>query len=166
MREAPNLGAKKIGLIPYGEQVLLIEETGAPVAISGITGRWSKINWKGKAGWVFGGFLTGYNDKTTGETDGDSLFIQGDIAEKGRPVIIITHFTTEFYNPPEGTTEITSGSGKLEVVKVDIPKSPQTYSRREVYYLKNGKMFMIQMQDVDNRTAVEFYNTWLSGFKP
>jgi hypothetical protein len=57
MRDAPNLNAKKIGLIPYGEQVLLIEETGNPITISGATGKWSKIKWKGKMGWVFGAYL-------------------------------------------------------------------------------------------------------------
>ncbi len=231
MRDSPNLNAKKIGLIPYGEQVLLIEETGKLIAISGVTGKWSKIKWKGKMGWVFGAYLTG--NKITGETSDNSgqsididswktftnkkygysfkyppgyttgkcpkpckrglvstnqstgaTFIQGNISEKGWPMIIITkifkdpiegkglyewlqekadEITEE--NLPEGTTEITIGSGKLEVVKVYIPQSPQTYSFWDIYYLKDGKMFLIQMFDVDTPAALEFYNTWLTGFK-
>ncbi len=58
MRVSPELKAKKIGLIPYGEQVLLMEETGNLITISGATGKWSKIKWKGKIGWVFGAYLT------------------------------------------------------------------------------------------------------------
>lgn len=232
MRDSPSLKAKKIGLIPHGEKVLLIEETGNLITISGVTGKWSKIKWKGKMGWVFGAYLT--SNKITGETSdnsgqsididswktftnkkygysfkyppgyttgkcpkpckrgqvgtnqsGNHTFIQGEISEKGWPVITITKIfdnqtegkglyewlqekanevTKE--NLPEGTTEITIGSGKLEVVKVYIPHSPQTYSSWEIYYMKEGKMFLIQMQDVDNRDAVEFYNTWLSEFKP
>jgi uncharacterized protein YgiM (DUF1202 family) len=235
MRDAPNLNAKKIGLIPYGEQVLLVEETGNRITISGATGKWSKITWKGKTGWVFGGFLA--VDETTGETSGgsgqsadintwktytnekygysfryppgyttgkcpkpcksgkvgterggDYVFIQGYISEKCWPMISVAHYNTSFYNPPagtglyewlrekalpdaqqnlpDGTIEISVASGRLEVVKVIIPKSPQAYSRWEIYYMEGGKIFMIEMQDVDDPAAVEFYNTWLSGFKP
>ncbi len=102
-------------------------------------------------------------------------------------MIDISHHDTEFYNPtegkdlytwltekafgdtkenlPAGTTKITTGSGQLEVVKVSVPKSPQAYSRWEIYFIKDNKMFMIQMLDVDTAAAKEFYNMWLTGFK-
>ncbi len=58
MRDAPDISANKIDVIPNREKVELLEETGEAVTISGATGKWSKVKWKDKTGWVFGGFLT------------------------------------------------------------------------------------------------------------
>lgn len=57
MRDAPELGANKLGVIPFNQPVTLLEESGEEQTIAGATGRWSKVDWKGKVGWVFGGFL-------------------------------------------------------------------------------------------------------------
>jgi hypothetical protein len=37
---------------------VLLEETGDIITIAGARGRWSKVDWEGTVGWVFGGFLT------------------------------------------------------------------------------------------------------------
>lgn len=58
MRSAPSLKAEKLGVIPYGEQVILLEERGAVVEIAGANGRWSRVRWRDREGWVFGGFLS------------------------------------------------------------------------------------------------------------
>lgn len=58
MRSAPSLEAEKLGVIPYGEQVILLEERGAVVEIAGAKGHWSRVRWKNREGWVFGGFLS------------------------------------------------------------------------------------------------------------
>jgi hypothetical protein len=58
MRESADLKAKTIATIPYGDEVILLEEKGDEITISGATGKWSKIQWKEKQGWAFGGFLT------------------------------------------------------------------------------------------------------------
>ena len=57
MRETPDTSGKKIALIPMDEEVTLLEEKGESVTIAGKTGKWSKVTWKDKTGWVFGGFL-------------------------------------------------------------------------------------------------------------
>jgi hypothetical protein len=57
LRETPDTSGKKIGLIPLDDEVTLLEEKGEPVTIAGKTGKWSKVTWKDKTGWVFGGFL-------------------------------------------------------------------------------------------------------------
>jgi len=88
MRDSPNLKAEKISLIPYGEKVLLIEETGDLITISGATGKWSKIKWKGKIGWVFGGFLIGKSAGTSPE---------------GWKVYKNSKFGYQFSYPPEAT---------------------------------------------------------------
>jgi len=61
MREAPDLNSKKITTIPYNEEVIFLEETGDKFTISGVTGKWTKVKWEDKTGWVFGGFLSKTN---------------------------------------------------------------------------------------------------------
>jgi SH3-like domain-containing protein len=58
MREKPDINAKKIDTIPYTDQVKILEEKGVNITISGATGKWCKVEWKDKTGWVFGGFLS------------------------------------------------------------------------------------------------------------
>jgi hypothetical protein len=58
IRTGPGLNHEKIGLIPFADKVILLEETGTTLAIQGATGKWSKVDWDGTIGWVFGGFLT------------------------------------------------------------------------------------------------------------
>ena len=57
MRKAPNLDADIICVIPNRERVVLLEETDILYTISGVEGKWCKVKWKDKTGWVFGGFL-------------------------------------------------------------------------------------------------------------
>jgi|GEM_PF-4292998 len=80
MREAPNEKAKKIVTIPYGEEVIFIEETGDEITVSGATGRWTRIEWNGKTGWVFGGFLSD-NDQASEGYIPDESDIYGDWME-------------------------------------------------------------------------------------
>jgi SH3-like domain-containing protein len=58
MRDAPDISGTKIGVIPNGQIVELLEESGEMVTISGATGKWSKVKWNNITGWVFGGFLS------------------------------------------------------------------------------------------------------------
>jgi len=57
MRQAPDSNSPKVTLVPYGEDVEVIEEQAAAVEISGISGKWTKVTWNGNTAWVFGGFL-------------------------------------------------------------------------------------------------------------
>ena len=57
MRQAPDPNSPKVTLIPYGEDVEVIEEQGAAVEIGGVSGKWTKVTWNGNTAWVFGGFL-------------------------------------------------------------------------------------------------------------
>ena len=89
MRDKPNTTGSKIGTIPEGTKVDLLEETGEAMTIAGTTGKWSKVKWNDKTGWVFGGFLTEKSsealiDKVMGKTivymensqDGPYFFMQ------------------------------------------------------------------------------------------
>lgn len=73
MRETPDLNGKAAGLIPDGTEVLLIDETGNNIEISGKQGRWTKIKWSDKTGWVFGGFLSKERKSMTVIPAGDSF---------------------------------------------------------------------------------------------
>jgi hypothetical protein len=57
MRSSSNLKSKIITVIPEGSLVKLLSEKGKEIVISGVKGRWSQVKWKGKTGWVFGGYL-------------------------------------------------------------------------------------------------------------
>ncbi len=57
LRDAPSTSGKAISLVPNGVDVLVIEESGSATTIQGVSGRWTKVEWGGKRGWVFGGFL-------------------------------------------------------------------------------------------------------------
>lgn len=57
MRQAPDPGSPKVTLVPYGDEVEVIEEQATAVVISGVSGKWTKVTWNGNTAWVFGGFL-------------------------------------------------------------------------------------------------------------
>ncbi|MBN1799324.1 MAG: ankyrin repeat domain-containing protein [Spirochaetales bacterium] len=58
LRRGPGTGKEKTGVIPYGDRVKLLEEQGEVLTIQGRKGKWSKVEWSDKSGWVFGGFLS------------------------------------------------------------------------------------------------------------
>jgi len=62
VRDLPSLLGEKIALIPNGDEVTILEEKNKKITISGKTGRWSKVNWNSKMGWVFGGYLIKSSD--------------------------------------------------------------------------------------------------------
>ena len=72
LREIPDASGKKIALIPEKEEVTLLEEKEPAVTIAGKNGKWSKIKWKNKTGWAFGGFLKSAEIETVIEEEGDN----------------------------------------------------------------------------------------------
>ncbi len=57
VRQAPNTKSAKLGVIPFGFFVTVIQVTGHQETLFGKTGHWMKIQWNGKEGYAFGGFL-------------------------------------------------------------------------------------------------------------
>ena len=123
------------------------------------------------------------------EQGGDVVMLQGNLSEVGWPMITISHHPNEYYNPP---TDIPASEWIMEKFpwirdcsppeeniyfkdkdgkmfggeNIYFPRSPQAYSRREIYYMRNNKLFQIIMLDVDESQARQFYDTWLSTFRP
>ncbi|MBK8967307.1 MAG: SH3 domain-containing protein [Lewinellaceae bacterium] len=57
LRTGPNRNTARLDAIPYGEEVLLCSHTGSVERIEGITGKWLKVSWTDKTGYLFSGFL-------------------------------------------------------------------------------------------------------------
>ncbi len=57
LRISPNIEAKKIDLVADGDAVETFGEVGEIEIQDGKQGRWVKVKWKKKDGYVFGGFL-------------------------------------------------------------------------------------------------------------
>lgn len=62
MRGAPSTKGAITGLLPESTMVKVIKESGADITIAGKTGKWTKVDFNGKKGWVFGGFLKNATD--------------------------------------------------------------------------------------------------------
>lgn len=56
VRDEPGTGARKVGVLRYGDFVRL-RQLGGTATIDGISGRWTKVAFGGAEGWVFGGYL-------------------------------------------------------------------------------------------------------------
>lgn len=64
VRDKPDTNGKKLGLVPYGEEVEIVETGTDEVTIGDKTGHWVKVKWKKLNGWAFDAFL-GENPATT-----------------------------------------------------------------------------------------------------
>jgi hypothetical protein len=70
MRSSSQLKSKIIAVIPEGTRVTLVSEKGKEITISGVKGKWSRVKWKGKTGWVFGGYLAEISSDKSGKSSG------------------------------------------------------------------------------------------------
>lgn len=61
MREEPSPTGKKMLTIPYRQEVQKLEEKPESFTIDKTPGKWTKVSYNGKTGWVFGGFLSSYH---------------------------------------------------------------------------------------------------------
>lgn len=125
--------------------------------------------------------------KLASQDGGDEVTLAGDLKQKGWPNIRITHFNTLAYNPPESAdlqewiknqfgvvekyftpeSEIFlnwQDGSLLSATLLQIPGSPQSYGRNEIYFLRDNKLFLIQMFDPSSSEAKVFYDKWLSSF--
>ncbi|MEQ9366636.1 MAG: SH3 domain-containing protein [Leptospirales bacterium] len=68
MRSAPTLEAERILTIPDGAAVRVRQTRGAVIEISGQSGKWTEVEFKGQTGWVFGGFLQESRSRPATET--------------------------------------------------------------------------------------------------
>ncbi len=118
-----------------------------------------------------------------------NVSLQGDMSNKGWPMIDIAHYNSKLFNITAGADLLTwlkkyigdtlvdelpnsynytikTTSGKtIKAVKSYSPQSPQAYSNHEIYFVHKGKMIRITMLDVTPSGAKTFYNNLLSTFR-
>lgn len=82
MRSSADTVAAVILTIPNGSQVAVLEIAEPQIEISGRTGRWTKIKYQDKEGWVFGGFLIA---EKRGRDLGGSTYVEAETAESCTP---------------------------------------------------------------------------------
>jgi hypothetical protein len=58
MRDQPDSSGNTVTVVPSFSKVLLINETGEEITLQNHTGRWSYIEWDGRKGYIFGGYLS------------------------------------------------------------------------------------------------------------
>ncbi len=92
----------------------------------------------------------------------------------------VSHYSTDFYNPPAGTDliawlkekasyqdipdEINTEIGGLSAVRVYTPQSPMAWSQENIYFIRNDKLFNIYMINVDNEYNRTLYDQILFTF--
>ncbi len=113
------------------------------------------------------------------------VVIQGNIKDKGWPSLEIHHYDTPAYNPPEGTDVINwlnaNWSGiyenipdapnteidGIQTVEIYTPQSPQAYSTKSLFFIKNNKLFNIYLNDADEEesSGLNIYEKIVKSFK-
>jgi hypothetical protein len=57
LRDLPNSNGLTLLSLPYNETVGIIDKNGNSETISGQTANWYKVDYKGKIGWLWSGYL-------------------------------------------------------------------------------------------------------------
>lgn len=93
----------------------------------------------------------------------------------------VSHPDTPVYNPPAGADLISwvkekfpyhenipdepnMEIGGISAVRIYTPQSPMAFSFEDIYFLKDNKLFNINMVDVDNEDNQDLYDKLLTSF--
>ena len=107
-------------------------------------------------------------------------YLEGEGDELVLATFAIVRFDPEAHSPPEGTDivsyledhfpdlpgEIPSEPNTvldgIAAARVYNPESPQAPSYEEIYFIQNGKLFVIRMIDVDSHANRDLYDNMIS----
>ena len=67
VRDSPDVSGNKLGNVPYGGKVNVIERVGSKESIGGRSGYWVKIQWKKGNGYAFDAFLESLDNNASSE---------------------------------------------------------------------------------------------------
>lgn len=76
MRNTPSLEGDLVAKIPFNEEVEIISEDNNEIVIGGKTGKWVRVVWRNKSGWVFDAYLN--SKKTEVEEAIGTMYITAD----------------------------------------------------------------------------------------
>ncbi len=88
-RENPDLTAKVVFLLPNYYSIETYEEVGEEMEVKDKKGKWTKIDYEGKTGYVFGGYLTNARLNNSGHNEAN------------------TYYFNFYSTPAQGNTELT-----------------------------------------------------------
>ncbi|MBU0654686.1 MAG: SH3 domain-containing protein [Gammaproteobacteria bacterium] len=138
VRDAPDVSGNKLGNVPYGGKVNLIERVGGKESIGGRTGHWAKIQWKDRNGYVFDAFLesmgsTGSN--TGGINSRNSAAAPQWFKSNAKPSLVVRS------KPDVGASKLGNipYDGKIKVLKV--------VSQRESIGGRTGRWVKVNWQN-------------------
>ena len=60
IRDKPSHDSQRLAIIPFGEEISILEEMNNELTISERTGHWVRSSWNGLEGWVFSAYLIQY----------------------------------------------------------------------------------------------------------
>ena len=83
VRDSPDVSGNKLGNVPYGGKVNVIERVGGKESIGGRSGYWVKIQWKSGDGYAFDTFLESLDDNASSESSSSLSDIASDKCEDG-----------------------------------------------------------------------------------
>ena len=69
VRDSPDVSGNKLGNVPYGGKVNVIERVGGKESIGGRSGYWVKIQWKNGDGYAFDAFLESLEGTASSKSD-------------------------------------------------------------------------------------------------
>jgi hypothetical protein len=130
MREEPSPTGKKMLTIPYRQEVLKLEEKPESFTIDKTEGKWTKVSWRGKTGWVFGGFLS--LNAAGGQTDSGTNQSENSVVD---------HFKSLSFN----TGMVMKESGSLNISGTDMGCEQSATTNDEIN--DNGATYVLQYRD-------------------
>lgn len=116
----------------------------------------------------------------------DQVFLQaflGDVENLTLAGFSVSHYDSPLYNPPGGTelipwireefaemhdqipSEPNMELDGVKAVRITTPKSPMASSYEDIYFILNGKLFKINLLDIDNTDNKKLYDLMLSSFQ-
>jgi hypothetical protein len=170
MRKDPDQKAEVLVVIPNGKSVQIIEEKSEEMTIGSRTGKWCKVEFEGKTGWVFGGFLK--------QSDGGSIALLDNLPVSGRLKSLNNDsgkFVIAEYCDFDGYSEIDIICGEFEGSpqcrdnngKTEYYCTVQRYSGRNKKELQFGgqkEIFKVVKKDnvyqLYSKSGLEYELTW------
>ncbi|OHD13608.1 MAG: hypothetical protein A2Y41_09520 [Spirochaetes bacterium GWB1_36_13] len=140
VRSEANAKSEKLGEVFLGEKVIVLETTKATETINGKTGNWLKIDFKGKTGYLFGGFIAdnpvASADEMAKKLSGTYYYRSKDDTEMIRMLILKNMGYEEYYyNFNSGITDLYTGKVGYQADSVEL--FPESRKARPSIYIDN-----------------------------
>ena len=135
VRDAPDVTGNKIGNVPYGGKLSVLDRVGTQESIGGRQGQWAKVQWQGKTGYVFSAFIAPLESSSPSPTSTNNAGESEWFKSNAQPSLVVRSQPdvtgSKLGNVPYG--------GKIKIVKV--------VSKRESINGRTGRWVKISWQN-------------------